>query len=158
MPSKHGELIEAIALELAGLDGINWGTEPTAVWFPDFTRAELREGGLTAVVIAPNSDQEAVARGPYSERSLEVHVAVIQPMVVDEETETDYRGWDGGDLVVAVAEELATQLLGRAILNAEESQIGVTVKAQFEPIISATYAKENNLWVSYLKLTINAGF
>lgn len=137
------KLVAMVAAELGTLAGVTWGTAPTAVWYPDLERAELKRGGLTALVIPVDATPEPVTRGRLgSQRGLSVHVAVIQPI-------SDGTLAEGG-VPVESAELIVEQFLQRRVAN--EVAWAVCMEAKLEPIVSAEYAKQYGLWVSYVKL------
>ena len=141
-----GDLAEAVRDELVALAG--WGTNPVAVWFPDFASvAAVKELGLTAAVIVPENTRELQTRGGLTTRQQSVHVAVMSPMTTGT--------WAEGKSVVDKAEACGTALLG---VRLEASGLyAVCVLVDGQPVISAEYARQHSLWVSYLKLQFRAG-
>lgn len=143
---KPGVLAKLVRDEAIALGG--WATAPTAVWFPDFTRAELKAGGLTAVVIVPEMAQTKLARGDLLDRAPVVHVAVIAPI--------DAGTFDEGEAVVNKAIDIQNALLGKKLLG-YGSDWAICVSSDQKPTIAADFAKELGLWVSYVILQFKAG-
>jgi hypothetical protein len=141
-----GVLAVAVQDDLVALGG--WTTAPAAVWFPDLKREDLKSGGLTAIVIVPESKQTKLARGDLLDRSPMVHVAVLAPIVTGSFAE--------GKAVVDKAIDVQDRLLGKRLTGAG-SDWAICVSADSRPVISADMARENGLWVSYVILNFKAG-
>ena len=143
---KPGELAEAVRDLLINLGG--WGTDPVAVWFPDFeSMAAVKALGLTAVVIVPELVQRLEMRGGTTTREPALHVAVMGPMTAGTFAE--------GKVIVDKAEAVAAALIGTRLTAGMD--YAVCVESQTQPVISADYARQYSLWVSYLKLSFRAG-
>lgn len=141
--SKTKTIAEAITTRITGLDGITWDTDPIPVWYPDLSREALKDMGLTALVVVPKVAIDRLSRGKRA-GEVEAHVCVIKSMANDGSDE-----WADGELVVNAAELIAFDLLTAGIAD-----LAAGSKADQEPVISADYARQYRLWVSYLKFEL----
>lgn len=145
--SQAKQVLTAIATAAGSVSGVTWGTAPEAVWFVDFASEQLRARGLTALVLMPSGKFDFRTRGRIGGDELEVHVAVTMPRTNG--------SLDEGDAVVDAAEKLAKALLGLSVGSGPRINCS---EATQEPVISADFMRQNNLWVSYLKLTLKVVF
>lgn len=145
--SQAKQVLTTIADAADVVPGVTWGTAPEAVWFVDFASEELRARGLTALVLMPNGKFDFRTRGNISGDEVEVHVAVMMPRSAGDLNE--------GDAVVDAAEKVAKAFVGKSMGSGPKVNC---VEASQEPVISGDYMRQNNLWVSYLKLTLKVVF
>jgi hypothetical protein len=146
--SNAGDLLQLVASTAAAVGGVTWGTAPEAVWFVDFASEELRARGLSALVVMPTAKIDFKTRGRVAGDEVEVHVAVFAPRGAG--------SFSVGDVVVDAAEKIAAAFVG---LKVSDGSIAATFsEASLDPVISGDFMRQNNLWVSYLKLTLRVVF
>lgn len=147
---KSWTLAELVVAELVALGG--WTTPPVdPVWFPDYKAERLKVGGLTVLVIVPETKQSLATRGGRFTTEPSCHVAVIKPFV-------GVQTWADGKVVVDKAEAVVKRLLGERFNEPSPGRaFAVCMSVEHSPVISAEYARQYAIWVSYLKLTFKAG-
>jgi hypothetical protein len=142
--SKLKLVLEAIRDKL--IDDWNWDTEPTAAWYPDLERKALQTGGITAIVLPVNAPIDPQSRGGSGpDQQLQVHVAVIAPIVTGDLGE--------GDEVVGQADDIGRALVHTVLDLTGGGKVAI-VDGTLEPAMVADTARQQNLWVSYLKLEV----
>jgi len=147
---KVWTLAELVVAELVELGG--WGTPPVdPVWYPDYQSAALKTGGLTVLAVVPESKASHATRGGQQHGEPRCDVAVIKPFA-------GVQRWADGKVVVDKAEAIIDRLLGKRLDQAAPGTAwAVCMGAEHSPVISAEYARQHAIWVSYLKLTFKAG-
>lgn len=153
MASRAKEILDAIVARITPLDDVVWETNPYAVWYPDFERTELGEQGLTAIVFTPIVTFERHTRRSTLAGDYSAHIAVVAPM--DNYTSQAAK-IAAGEVVVNAAEAIVRNLLTQGIFAHE---FAAPMKIDNEPVISADFARQYKLWVSYLKceIVVNGG-
>ena len=146
--SNAGKLLELVAEKAADVAGVTWETAPEAVWFVDFASEVLRARGLSALVVMPNGKIDFKTRGRIGSDEAEIHVAVFAPRGAGD--------FAAGDAVVDAAEKIAATFVGFKVSTDEIS--AAFSEASLDPVISGDFMRQNNLWVSYLKLTLRTVF
>lgn len=142
--SKIGKALELVASTIGALAGVTWGTAPSAKWFPDFERAKLEEMGLTAFVCPAVSESDPASRANTPRQRLSAEVGVFKPMAD--------QAFDSGDAVMVVAEAIEVALHRKTITSG--SSVIACTEARLDPVISAEYAKQYQLWCAIIKLEI----
>lgn len=140
--SKLKAVLETIQAKL--VDDWVWDTEPTAEWFPNLEKTKLRTNGLSAIVLPVNSPIDPAARG-IQQQQTNIHIAVIAPIEAGD--------LDEGNAVVDLAEQIGRSLVHTTLALDGGGNMAI-VEAGLEPVIVADWARQLNLWVSYLKLEI----
>lgn len=142
------DAMETVAYEIE--ESSAWFNPPRVQWYPDLDRNDLRTGGPVAIVLPPSATSDPGNRGKIGNRQLlDLHVAVVAPIVAGTVEE--------GDEVIQRAEALAIAFTNSTRELQEGPGFLTIIEAMLEPVIVADYAKQFNLWVSYLKLECRIG-
>lgn len=142
------EAMEALAYEIE--ESSTWFNPPQIQWYPDLDRKDLRTGGPIAVILPPTATAAPVNRGKTgNQMQLDLHVAIVAPIVAGTLAE--------GDAVILRAADVATLLVHSRLPLATAGRFLAVLEAEIDPVIVADYAKQFNLWVSYLKLECRVG-
>lgn len=142
------DAMETLAFEIE--ESSNWFSSARVQWYPDLERADLRSGGPVAIVLPPTATADPGTRGKLGGRALlDLHVAIIAPIEAGTMEE--------GDEVIQRAESLAVSLANTQRELLDGPGVLAIVDVTIEPVMVADYAKQFNLWVSYLKLECRIG-
>lgn len=125
-------------------------TPAASWWVPEFDRKDLESLGLQCYIFPFSHEPALGVRSTVTrdESPIGMHVAAMLPRARTAESSADQ--FTDGARAVELAELLIELLLGQSVTDADDG-FWRCIQIEHDPVISTDYAREQRVWVSYLK-------